>query len=469
MNEQIEHELEENPALKIADGENKEDLSTAAAASQSAPGNPDYISYSGYHRNNDSESPAFSPRDNSETLTEVLERQIAERSLNPDEAAIAEYIVGNLDSNGWLTRSIPQIVNDLAINRDIHISEEEARKALEIVQSLDPPGIGGLNLADTLLIQLRRLPESQERNDAIEIISNYFKTYSMRHSHKIISGLRISQERLDKANKLIKSLNPKPGTQFGGTDSTMAAVIIPDFVITACNGDLTIRMPDHIPELAIEESFSEAMRELADRRSARDKGHRFISSNYNNARDFIQLVKRRRQTMMGVMTAIADFQKDYFDTGDLFALRPMSLKDIASATGLDISTVSRATMNKYVQMPWGKVISLKSLFSGRVNAPPPGHSKKSEPSEECNRENPQLTESNPSATGPDSTGPDPLTNIQIQAAISGIVAEEDQRHPLSDEKLREVLRRQGYDISRRTIAKYRDRAGIPVARLRKKF
>ncbi len=484
LDEAVEHELEANPALTTVEA-----APSPIPLSQSST--PSYFNFGSRALNYDPDQPVFSPADNSDSLADILVRQIDERKVSPEVARIARYIVGNLDNNGWLTRSLPNILNDLAINHNVVADEETAREALELVRSLDPPGIAGENLAQTLLLQLQRLPRSQQRDDAIAILTDYFREYHMRHSHKIISGLNISRQRLDAANSLILSLNPKPGAPYGGRDATQAAVIIPDFIISDEDGVLTIQLTNRIPELSIEESFSEAManmktakaarqelrqelrrhRELKKDRKAPDnaverrgghspEGMQFITARYNEARDFIQLIRQRQQTLMSVMTAIVDYQKTYFETGDIFTLRPMMLKDIAAMTGLDISVISRSTANKYAVMPWGEIMALKSFFSGKVNGPAPGHPKPGkEPSEAGTTDH-----STPAENDADS-----LTNRQIQAAIAGLIEEEDPRHPLSDEKLRARLAALGYDISRRTIAKYRDRAEIPVARLRKKF
>lgn len=439
IDEAIEQELATNPALTIED--NVPGLQASASSDSHAQSAPAYYNFTGQRRNDDSDNHIFSPRDNSESLADMLNRQIDERHLRPEVASMAKYIVGNLDTNGWLTRSLPHILNDLAINHDMEVDNATAEEALKIVRSLDPPGIGGENLAQTLLLQLQRMPESQERDDAIAVLSDYFKEYHMHHSHKILSGLGISKQRFDKAHALILSLNPKPGAPYGGTDATTAAAIIPDFVISDIDGRLSIQLTNRIPELTIEESFSEAIRNLRTHKEQRKNESEFITSRFNDARDFIRLIRRRQQTLMTVMSAIVHLQKDFFDTGDVYTLRPMTLKDLADITGYDLSVISRATSNKYAAMPWGEIIPLKNFFSGSVNS-----------------------ESNKTDDAPRD-----LTNQQIVALIASLVKEEDPKHPLSDEKLHTLIAEKGYDISRRTIAKYRDRANIPVARLRKKL
>ncbi|MDE6811701.1 MAG: hypothetical protein K2J15_05055, partial [Muribaculaceae bacterium] len=224
---------------------------------------------------------------------------------------------------------------------------------------------------------------------------------------------------------------------------------------------LYIRLANRSPELTIEESFREAVRTMEGRKGRARKGSEFITSNYREARDFISMVRQRQETLMSVMTAIADYQKEFFDTGDVFTLRPMSLKDISSITGLDLSVISRATNNKYVAMPWGEVLPLRTFFSGQVNAPAPGHGPAPDVSGDYS--------GNDAPGEPTDRHEEELTNLQLQAAIKEIVDQEDPKHPLSDSRLQEAMAERGYDISRRTVAKYRDRAGIAIARLRRKL
>lgn len=469
MEEAVERELEANPALTTIDAD------SPASSDKDSDGDPSEgyrhpdsshinISIGRYNTprdpNADSDRPIFTPRDDSETLADVLKSQIDEHSLDTSTREAALYIIGNLDTNGWLTRPLPLMMNDMAINYDRDLPEDVWKKAFDLVRMLEPAGVGALSLSDCLLLQLKRLPESQEKIDAIDILENYFREYHMRHSHKIISGLKISRHRLDEANQLILSLNPKPGAQFGGNDSTVVAVIIPDFTINIHDGEIYIQLNNRNPDLIIEESFREAMHSISDRKRRQQKGSEFIVSNYNDARDFIDLVHQRQRTLLNVMGAIASYQKEYFLSDDVSALRPMSLKDIAAITGYDISVISRATNNKFVAMPGGEVLPLRSFFSGQVNAPAPGH----HPTKAVDTDKSDASKSDTSDSPEEE-----LTNLQIQSAIKTLVEKEDPRHPLSDAKLRDLLAENGYDISRRTVAKYRDRAGIAIARLRRKF
>lgn len=447
MDEAVERELEDNPALE-AHNDTPAEAPRNDSHDYDAPTRRYYTPSSQGERG---DFPQFSPRDNSESLADVLRAQVAERNVPADVASTADYIIGNLDNNGWLTRSLPLILTDMAVNQDIYVDDQTGKEALELVRSLDPAGVGADSLADCLLLQLQRMPESQSRNDAIEILSKYFREFSMRHSHRIISGMHISRERLDAANRLILTLNPKPGAEYGGADETLAGVIIPDFTVTNHDGRLSIQVNNRYPELSIEESFAEAMRGMEGRRGRPKKGTEFVVSRYNDAREFIALVRQRQQTLMDVMTAIVNHQKKYFLSGDIYDLRPMTLKDLSAATGMDISAISRATNNKFVAMPGGEVLPLRNFFSGDI-------SDKSDNSDNSD-----------SSDKADTSDKDTLTNRQIESAIKELVDAEDPKHPLSDEKIRKLIAERGFDISRRTIAKYRDRISIPIARLRKQF
>lgn len=449
LDEAVARELEANPALEVADPETESERRLADET-------PWYLRQRGPAQwgGPDSDLPAYTPPDESESLYDLLNIQISERKVKPAVAAMARYIVGNLDSNGYLRRSLPALREDYYINQGREISLSDATEAFGLVRGLDPAGVGAEDLRDCLLLQLRRLPSSDAREDAIEILENQFEAFYMRHSHKIISALHIDQRRIDAANRLILTLNPKPGAAYGGAASTAAGVIFPDFIIGREEGQLYVMLPNRIPDLHIQESFAEAMRGLEGRRGRPRKGTEFVASRYNEARDFIQVLRQRQQTMKDVMTAILSHQKRYFETGDVYTLRPMMLKDINRITGLDPSVISRATAGKYVETPWGAVVPLRTFFSDTVTS----GAKRARPEGEAGNEEKQ-----------DATDGPELTNRKIEATIRSLVEAEDKRHPLSDEKLRAELARLGYDVSRRTVAKYRDRAGILVARLRRQL
>lgn len=428
LEEAVERELDDNPALEVAEENEPADSEM-----------PSYrYGYSGGQRAADeSANYDFSPPDSGENLYDSLLRQLAERNLSPNVLAAAEYIVGSLDSNGYLRRSLGNLINDMAFGPGIDVTETEAKEALDTVQDLEPYGVGAADLRECLRLQLVHLPQSQRRDDAIDIIDKQFEAFTMKHTHRIISGLKIDRERAKVAVDLILSLNPKPGAAVN-TDRDSANIIVPDLVVWNEDGNLSVALNNRIPELEIDRSFSEAVAEMEGQSKRRQKkGTEFITSRYNDARDFIRILKQRQETLMSVMTAIVKIQHDYFMTQDIYRLKPMMIKDISAITGLDLSVISRATNNKYVATPWG-VFPLRFFFSDSIG------DEGDEPS-------------------------DALTNRKIEAEIAALVEKEDKRHPLSDEKIRLEMEARGYDVSRRTVAKYRDRQGIPVARLRKEM
>ncbi len=420
LDEAVERELEDNPALDVVD-ESAEEETTRY---------PVYLS----SRQND-DVPSFSTADESESLYDQLYAQLAERKLDPEVELAARYIIGNLDSNGYLQRSLPNLIDDMAFGPGIEISPEQGRVALDAVRSLDPPGIGAFDLQDCLEMQLKAMPESQERDDALRIIREAYEPFTMKHKHRIISALKLTENRVDNALALILTLNPKPGAGLGSDPAHSSNVIIPDFIVNNEDGEITITLNNKIPELQIEQSFEQAMASLDRTASGRPKkGSEFVVSRYNDARDFIRVLTQRQQTMMAVMSAIVKIQKDYFLTEDVYQLRPMMIKNVAELTGLDLSVISRATTNKFVATPWG-IFPLRFFFSDSI--------------------------------GEKSDGTEAATNRKIEAEITALVEAEDKRHPLSDQRIMEEMNARGYDVSRRTVAKYRDRQGIPVARLRK--
>lgn len=421
LEDAVEKELDDNPALEAEHREPEPIPAYRLNAHNSSP--DDYSDYD------------FSPPDSGESLYDSLYRQLAEKNLSPEVNDAARYIIGSLDSNGYLRRDIGSLVNDMAFGPGIVVTPAQTREALEVVQSLEPYGVGAADLRECLRLQLLHLPESQTRDDALRIIDSQFEAFSMKHTHKIISGLKINKDRVSDAIALILTLNPKPGAALDSS-SDRANVIVPDLIISNDGGVLSVAVANRIPELTISRTFEESYREMEQLKDRKQKkGLEFITSRYNDARDFIKILRQRQETLLAVMTAIMKIQQEYFSTEDVYRLKPMMIKDIAAMTGLDISVISRATTNKYVATPWG-IFPLRFFFSDSIG------------------------EETDDATAA-------LTNRKIEAEIAAIVDNEDKNHPLSDERIRQIMEERGYDVSRRTVAKYRDRQSIPVARLRK--
>ncbi|MEZ3559343.1 MAG: RNA polymerase factor sigma-54 [Duncaniella sp.] len=447
IEEEVRREVDDNPALEVVDtpaageepaeayGESAEQMQLADYRDED-----DIPPYRLEANNRSADDVRFEPVAVAagESLMESLMSQLAETDLSQRQLAIARYIVGNIDDNGYMTRTLPQIDDDLAIDAGIEVDMAEIKDIFARIRSLDPAGVGAYDLRDCLSLQLRRMPDSEAVRTAREIVDNYFDVFSLRHFDRLASLLGISRESLREADEVIRSLDPKPASRFGESDADdRARHIVPDFYIEVDRNDrITVSMPGNMPELAIERSF-----DVDDERSVADTGETsmrkrealsFISSKRRDASDFIELLRLRRVTLMKVMEAIARWQREFFLSEDESRLRPMVLKDIAGAIGMDISVVSRATAGKYVATQGG-VYPLKFFFNERV----------SEDEDASSRE--------------------------ILSALRVLIQKEAPSSPLSDDALTARLTEMGYNIARRTVAKYRERLGIPVARLRKKL
>ena len=367
------------------------------------------------------------------TLGEELLRQLNEMSLTPRQLSIANYIIGNLDSNGYLKRSPEAIADDITFSESVETDPAEVRQVLDIIRTLDPAGVGAADLRDCLLLQLNRRKPSVEVITAREILIHYFDLFSKKHFDRLADMLGIDNERLNDAIELISHLNPKPGNQLN--DSAIEYTgrqIIPELQVDIDNDNtLTVSLLNNIPELAVSQSFS-LDSSLADSLTPRERAETatFIRTRRDEAQAFIKTLQMRQSTLLNVMTAIASLQRDFFLTGDETQLKPMILKDVAALTGYDLSVISRATASKYVMAPSG-IYPLKFFFNERPIAN------------------------------------DDITSHQIMNALKGVIANENKRSPLSDDTIASMLSEQGFNIARRTVAKYRERLGIPVARLRK--
>ncbi len=367
---------------------------------------------------------------------ESLASQLTMTDMDDTDRTIAANIIGNLDDNGYITRDLQSIADDIATATGLPVDTTRVGHVWQRVRQLEPAGVGAVDLRDCLLLQLRRLPQtSDDVRTATEIIAHYFDIFSKMHYKSLAGTLGLDGEQLRNALAVIQRLNPKPGSTFasGGADDDTPQHVVPDFSVDADGDRLTLTMLNRIPELSIERSFAEDTPITpGTHRSRRDAANLFIRSKREEAQNYIKVLSMRQETLYRVMQAIVKMQRDFFITGDEGLIRPMILKDISKLTGYGLSVISRATAGKYVTTPHG-TYSLKSLFNER-------------PKEDND-----------------------TSSREIFAAIRQLIDQENPERPLSDERLTRRLSEMGYDIARRTVAKYRERLGYPVARLRKKI
>ncbi|MDE7388675.1 MAG: RNA polymerase factor sigma-54, partial [Muribaculaceae bacterium] len=355
--------------------------------------------------------------------------QLAEQNLPKRVRRLAEFMTGSLDSSGYFTSTIPHLAVDAALSPDgvADPTADEIRSAWAAIRSLDPPGVGAMDLRDCLLLQLDRLPDSTPHVEAArEVVRHYFDLFSRRNFTALADESGISPDEIRAANELIISLNPPRAASISAESDTDPGDggVTPDFVVETDGERVSVSMPNSLPELTIERSF-DISEDAPD-----SEGNEFIRANARQARTFIEMLARRRRTLMAIVTAIVRHQRDFFTSGDDESrIRPMVLRDIAAATGLDISTISRATAGKWLATPLG-VYSLKSFFNEQA--------------------------------GPDASA------RELEAAIRDIIGEEDPSQPVGDDALTAILAERGIKVARRTVAKYRDRMGILPARLRRK-
>ena len=369
-----------------------------------------------------------------------LESQLGLRSLTEQQELLAKYILGNMDDDGYLRRRLEAIVDDLAFTQNITTTEAELYEILQIVQDFDPPGAGARDLQECLYLQITRKDQSDPAVAlATTIIKSHFHEFTRKHYDKIIRRLDISEDDLRSAIDEILKLNPRPGSSFSDPMHQSAQHIVPDFILDLKDGEFVLSLNSHnVPELRINRTYSEMLESYARQKNRRTRQDReaitFVKQKLDSARWFIDAIIQRQNTLLLTMNAIIDYQKDYFVDGDETKLRPMILKNIAGKTGLDISTISRVANSKYIQTHFG-IYPLKFFFSEGLQ---------NESGEE-------------------------VSTREIKNILSGCIDHEEKRRPLTDEKLVAILREKGYNIARRTVAKYREQLNIPVARLRKEL
>ncbi|MEP0131605.1 MAG: RNA polymerase factor sigma-54 [Eudoraea sp.] len=452
--QRLNQELEENPALERG---KEEKSSLEDDFSEDYEGESDGESIAAEDINiddylSDDEVPDYrtrannySPDDDEKSIpyaagisfNQYLINQLNTVNLNDQEWAIAEFLVGSVDESGYIRRPIADIADDLAFTQNIYCEAEDIEKVLKIVQELDPPGVAARTLDECLILQLKRKERTSNIELAIDILDKSFEQFTKKHYKKLLQKYDINEDELKEAVLEIEKLNPKPGGSYAGSNKVIEH-IVPDFSIKIMDGELELTLNGrNAPELHISNEYSNM---LAGYKSAKDKSKSqkdavmFIKQKLDSAKWFIDAIKQRQQTLYVTMNAIMQYQKEYFLSGDERKLRPMILKDIADAIHMDVSTVSRVANSKYVDTPYGTKL-IKEYFS---------ESMKNEEGED-------------------------VSTREIKSILETVIRDEEKKKPLTDDKLAAMLKDKGYPIARRTVAKYREQLGIPVARLRKQI
>ena len=439
LEQRIRKDLEENPVLDEDLPSNNEEEQAPREVSLSDYKEDDYIpSYrlrsDLYNRNE--ERPQYNTFSVKESFTQSLKDQLGYRNLTEHQYSVALFLIGSLDDDGYLRRSLDTIVDDLSFRANVETDEQEVEQMLKVIQEFEPAGVGARNLQECLLLQMKNVRKSPEAELAVKILKHHFNEFSNKHYHKIMSRMGISQEELKAAMSKILKLNPSPGGQIDDTYSDQAQQIIPDFLLEYRDGKLLLSMPRFsVPELKVNKKYAELLMEAANS-SEREKKEAatFVKKKLDSAKWFVEAIKQRHNTLQSTMQAIVDYQEEYFVDGDETHLKPMVLKDIAEKTGFDISTISRVVNSKYIETHFG-IYSLKYFFSEGLE----------------NQEGEEVS------------------TRELKKALLECVAGENKSKPLTDDELVDEMTNKGYKVARRTIAKYRDQLGIPKARLRKEL
>ncbi len=462
LEERIKEELEENPALEAGETEPEEkeddlrddfEINNEEVEKDGSENDYETVDISEYLHDGDDEVGDYKYRDDNyadpdETKTiphrvetsffDTLKSQLLMLNLDEKQKKMAEHIVGSIDDDGYLRRDNAALVDDLAFRQNVDCNEKEVAELIELIQQFDPPGVGARDLQECLLLQLRRKDaEGHSVDMAIKIIADYFDEFTKKHYEKIQKALDLNDEDLKEVIHQIIKLNPKPGGQVGDVNK-LQTYVIPDFFVLNNNGILNVTLNSkNAPDLRISEGYRDMLKDY-DRGAKKDKRQKeaviFIKQKIDSAKWFIDAIKQRQHTLLSTMNTIVAYQKEFFLTGEDTDLRPMILKDIAERTSLDISTVSRVANSKFVQTEFG-TYRLKYFFSESL-----------------------VTDSG-----------EEVSTREVKKILNDLIEEENKSKPLSDEKLTEALQEKGYNIARRTVAKYREQLNIPVARLRKEL
>ena len=445
----IKQEIEENPALQEGKEKAEDNFENDASDEREVRDSMEEINWDDYL--GDDETPDYRTKANNyssddemyeapvlvnESFHDSLISQLRLRELSSEELELAVYLVGTIDDDGLLRRDLIDIVDDLAFSQGVFTEEKELERLLEIIQDLDPPGVGGRDLRECLMLQLERKRPSFKVNLALSILDNHFDSFVKRHYQKLMDRLGVNEDELRDAIEEIGRLNPKPG---GSSNlSRPTENVLPDYNLQIVDDELELTLNGrNAPELSLSRQYRDMLEHYKaskEKNKAEKEAALFVKQKLDSAKWFIDAIVQRQQTLMLTMQSILNYQRDYFLTGDERKLRPMILKDIAEEIGMDISTVSRVASNKYIQTPYGTFL-IKRFFS----------------------------ESMTNSDGEE------VSTREIKKILEDTVAEEDKRKPMTDDALAKILKEKGYPIARRTVAKYREQLDIPVARMRKEL
>ncbi len=451
LEQRIKKELEENPVLEM---ESDDPVQVEDVVNQETDESQDIdneeFSVDDYY--DDDEIPTYKLNTNNyskdekyidipfsvgTTFHEFLYEQLGLADLDEEAQQLAEYIIGNIDDDGYLRRDLMAISDDLAFNMNLDVPVEKLKRILSAIHEFDPAGIGARDLRECLMLQLNR-KEGKEYDLAKTIVKDYFAEFTKKHYDKISSKLELKDEELKKGIDQVLKLNPKPGSSYSNPLNKSNQHIVPDFILEQVEGELSLSLNQrNVPNLVINNTYQEMLKNLSESQKSQknDKDAvMFVKQKMDSAKWFIDAIQQRQTTLLLTMSEIISFQKEYFQEGDETKLKPMILKDIAERTNLDISTISRVSNSKYIQTHFG-IYPLKYFFSEGLQ--------KDDGEEVSTRE--------------------------IKKILQGCIEKEDKRKPLTDEKLALILKEKSYNIARRTVAKYREQLGISVARMRKEL
>lgn len=434
LEQRVRRELEENPVLDDTPVENEDSKEISLDDIQQDDYIPDYkTKVSNWGKDARPDYVTFSVK---ESFFFNLREQLSFKNLSKQDSDIAYFIVGSLDEDGYLRRDLDSLVDDLAFRAGINCEREDVERMLKVVQSLDPPGVGARDLRECLLLQLKAANQTPQVRLATDILTKDFDAFASKHYNKIMQSRGIGEDDMKAVLKVILRLNPAPGGSVADSYADVTEQIVPDFVLKDDDGEVSFIMPRfNIPEIRINKKYA-AMLENARGGSDREKKEAasFVKEKMDSAKWFVEALKQRQNTLSKTMQAIIDFQRVFFETGDETKFKPMILEDIAKVTGFDISTISRVVNSKYIETPY-KIYPLKYFFSeGLMNK-----------------------------------AGEEVSTRELKTVLKQIVDAEDKHKPLTDEQLVSELSAKGYNVARRTIAKYRDQLGIPLARLRKEL